>query len=287
LIERREYLPFVLIIGAVSISFAGPITSIINLPSVAIAFIRLSLSFIMLLPFFLRNIIRGEIPDRRLLEYSLVASAFLALHFLFWITSLKYTTVTSSVVLVTTNPLFVSIFSYLFIREKPKKGFIYAILLVLIGGIIISSQESISNKNLLGNGLALLGAVMASLYIITGRKVRQTYSLTNYTSTLYFFTSIILFGVCIFTRTDITGYDSSSYLLILFLALVPQLLGHNAFNWALKYTSPTFISILILFEPIGATIISYLLFGYIPSIFEIIGSILILIGIIVSIIIRT
>ncbi|MCX7957551.1 MAG: DMT family transporter [Deltaproteobacteria bacterium] len=158
-----------------------------------------------------------------------------------------------------------------------------AVAIVILGGVVISCGEEIDNVKIKGNLLALLGAVMASLYIITGRKVRQDYSLTEYTTVLYFFTSVILFITALALQTELFCYSLKDYLLVLFLAMVPQLLGHNAFNWALKYLSPTFVAILILFEPIGATVISYFLFGYIPSYSETIGSLLILVGILISI----
>lgn len=282
MIDKKTYLPLIIILGVISISFAGPVTSIIPLPAVAIAFIRLCFSFILLLPFFLINFFKNRKLDKNLLKYSMIASIFLAFHFIFWISSLKYTSVTSSVVLVTTNPLFVGIFSLLLLKEKPEKKLILSILIVLIGGIIISSGENITERKLMGNLLALGGAVMASLYIITGRKARQDYSLVDYTTLLYFFTSTILLFATLISGNNIIGYNSRDYLLILFLAIVPQLLGHNAFNYALKYISSTLVAILILFEPIGATIISYFMFGYVPSINELLGSALILIGIIIS-----
>ncbi len=282
--EQRTFLPLVIITGIVSISFAGPVTSMVAMPAVAIALFRLSISFIILLPFFIREITNSQFPEIKLIKLSLLASVFLALHFIFWISSLKYTSVTSSVVLVTTNPLFVGILSALLLRERPGKKLIIAISIVLLGGIIISSGEEIDSIKIKGNLLALAGAVMASLYIITTRKARQNYSLVTYTTVLYLFTSGILLIAALISDTKLFYYPAKNYLLILFLAIVPQLLGHNSFNWALKYLSPTVVAILILFEPIGATIISHFIFGYIPSTGEIIGSALILTGILVSLI---
>ncbi|MCX7942934.1 MAG: DMT family transporter [Deltaproteobacteria bacterium] len=284
MIDSKTYLPFVIIIGIVSVSFAGPVTSLIEMPPPAIAFVRLSLSFFILLPFFIKRCISGFVPTKRLLKFSFLSSIFLALHFVFWIASLHYTSVTSSVVLVTTNPLFVSVLSFFLLKEKAGKRVMFAVLVVIVGGVIISSGEEVSNLRLKGNLLALCGAIMASLYIITGRRVRQEYSLVEYTTILYFFASLNLFLVVMFFKIKVCGYPLDYYLLVLFLAIVPQLLGHNAFNWALKYLSSTNVAMLILFEPIGATILSYLMFGYIPSFNEVIGSIFILIGILISVI---
>ncbi len=268
----------------IAISFAAPITNIINASPIFIALIRLFFSFLLLSPFLLNNIFRKkELPDRKLIKYTLLSSIFLSLHFIFWISSLKYTSVTSSVVLVTTNPLFVSIFSFVFLREVVKKKLKIAIFIVLLGGIIISSGDNITRIKLYGNILALLGAVMASLYIITGRKIRQEYSLVSYTTILYLFSTIILLCAAAVFDVPFSGYSFRTYLLIIFLAIVPQLMGHNAFNWALKYISPTLVAMLILFEPIGATIINYFFSGYIPDANELIGSVFILIGIILSI----
>jgi drug/metabolite transporter (DMT)-like permease len=209
--------------------------------------------------------------------------ALLSLHFTLWIYSLKFTTVASSTVLVTTNPIFVPIFSYLFYRRRIKKELIIGIAIAISGSIFIAlSSRSSGTSHMLGNILALLGAIGVSLYLTFGKEVRNKYDLIPYIFFTYSFSAIILILIGIITRQKFFGYDMHTYLMFFLIAFIPQILGHTAYNYSLKFLDPSFIAVTILGEPVIATIGAYFILKETPSTLEIIGACLILIGIYIS-----
>jgi len=139
-------------------------------------------------------------------------------------------------------------------------------------------RESISPVNL----LALLGAIFSGAYLMVGRSVRNRLSLAVYTTIVYGVASIVLIMLVIFSGAKVTGYSSNMYWWVIGMALIPQVIGHTTFNWALKYLSAAYVSIALLGEPIGAVILAALLLKEKPGILEIVGGILILLGIILA-----
>ena len=214
---------------------------------------------------------------------------FLSLHFSFWISSLKFTSVASSVVLVTTNPIFVGLFSYLFFKEKQPAELILGIILSFSGSIILavgdSSFQGLTAQNpsfLLGDILALLGAIMASGYLMVGSKLREEMDTLPYISMVYTFSAFFLLITSLSLGVSFTGYKQSSYFYMVLLAIVPQLIGHTAFNWALKHLKASMVAITILGEPIGASILAYFIFGETIQSFQSVGIILIFLAIIIA-----
>jgi drug/metabolite transporter (DMT)-like permease len=267
----------VLLAGIISISFAAIFIRFCDdVPSIMIAAWRL----------------RGHTFKKVTREdfiLSCFGGLFLALHFILWITSLKYTSVASSVVLVTTNPIFVGIFSYLFLKEKQHIELIIGIILCLIGSILIAAVDSgfeglviVNRKALLGDILALAGAIMASGYLLVGSKVRERLDILTYITIVYTVAAFILIILSLILNIPFTGYRTSSYLYMVLLAILPQLIGHTAFNWALKHIKASMVAITILGEPIGATILAYLFFNESVSIFQIIGVVAIFAAILIS-----
>jgi drug/metabolite transporter (DMT)-like permease len=143
-------------------------------------------------------------------------------------------------------------------------------------------EEWWSGRNFVGNILALMGAILSGAYLMVGRSVRNRLSLPIYTAIVYGIASIVLIILVILTGTPVGGYSSASYLWVAALALVPQVIGHTAFNWALKYLSATYVSIALLGEPIGTVILAALFLREKPAILEILGGVLILSGIILA-----
>jgi drug/metabolite transporter (DMT)-like permease len=280
----------VLLAGIISISFAAIFIRFCDdVPSIMIAAWRLTAASGILLAFFR---LRGHTFKKVTREdfiLSCFGGLFLALHFILWITSLKYTSVASSVVLVTTNPIFVGIFSYLFLKEKQHIELIIGIILCLIGSILIAAVDSgfeglviVNRKALLGDILALAGAIMASGYLLVGSKVRERLDILTYITIVYTVAAFILIILSLILNIPFTGYRTSSYLYMVLLAILPQLIGHTAFNWALKHIKASMVAITILGEPIGATILAYLFFNESVSIFQIIGVVAIFAAILIS-----
>ncbi len=279
----------ILFIGIVSISFAAIFIRFCDdMPAIMIATYRLGVASLIL---FVLAGIRGislGIPVRDLL-LSLVGGVFLGLHFICWIASLKYTSVASSVVLVTTNPIFVGIFSYFILREKQHGEIVAGAILCLIGGIIIAAGDSgmhalmpLDRGALTGDILALGGAVMASAYLLTGSRVRERLDILTYITIVYTAGAVFLVVASLLTGTSFTGYRSSSYVYMVLLAVIPQLIGHTSINWALRHLRAGMIAISILGEAIGATILAYLFFGETVTAFQVLGMALIFTAIIIA-----
>ncbi len=250
-------------LGLVAISFASIFIKICEAPPLIIAAYRLTLATMALLFFTLPTTVREvrQLSRRELLPV-MGAGVFLSLHFALWITSLNYTSVASSVIFVTTNPIFVALASALFLGEKLSYPLLASILIAVFGGLIIGWGDwGRGSESLYGDILALLGAMMASGYLLVGRRVRQRMALTAYITLVYGVAAILLILLALVNGHPFFDYPPKTFLLFFLLALVPQLIGHTALNWALKFFTATLVAVFILGEPIGATLLAYLLLG--------------------------
>jgi len=277
-------------IGIVAISFASIFIRFCNdVPSIMIATYRLTLSSAILLIIAKSKGIRLLSYNKRHILMGILGGLFLSLHFSFWISSLKFTSVASSVVLVTTNPIFLGLFSYLFFKEKQPAELILGIILSFSGSIILavgdSSFQGLTAQNpsfLLGDILALLGAIMASGYLMVGSKLREEMDILPYICMVYTFSAFFLLITSLSLGVSFTGYKQSSYFYMVLLAIVPQLIGHTAFNWALKHLKASMVAITILGEPIGASILAYFIFRETIQSCQSVGIILIFLAIIIA-----
>jgi drug/metabolite transporter (DMT)-like permease len=287
-----------LIIGVIAVSTASIFIRFVQpeIPPLVIAAYRLSLATIILFPIVIIRYLNELLSiGWKKLVLALVSGLFLAVHFASWITSLRLTTVASSVVFVTTTPLWVGLFSSLFLKEHLTKPFVMGLLFSITGGVIIGINDSctfasgylscppieslLRGKEFMGNLLALFGAIMAAGYLMTGKKLREDISIFVYTFIVYGIAAIILLiSVSVF-HLRLTGYRNSTYLWLLAIAIIPQLLGHSSFNWAVRYLSAGYVSIALLGEPVGSTILAFIVLNEIPSGVKIIGASFILIGI--------
>ncbi len=269
-------------------------------PSLVIAAFRLTLASLVLAPLALTHH-RSELErlTGKGLALGLLAGLFLALHFALWISSLEYTSVASSVVLVTTTPLWVALAAPFALKESLGRSVLIGMVLALAGGVIVglsdacqwpfgqahsglvcpSWSEFFKGQALLGNFLALAGAWMAAGYLLIGRRLRATLSLVPYIFVVYGMAALVLMALMLAAGQSPLGYQPQTYLWLLALALIPQLLGHSTFNWALRYLPASFVSIALLGEPIGATILAYFLLKEVPGPLKIAGGVLILAGI--------
>jgi len=247
--------------GLIVISFASILIKICEAPPLIIASYRLGLATLFLLLFTLPRTI-GEFRrlSREEILPSILSGVFLCFHFAFWITSLKYTSVASSIIFVTANPIFVALASTFFLRERLSLTLLFSILLAVVGGVIIAWGDWDKGQgSLWGDFLALLGAMMASGYLLVGRKVRQKMGLTAYITLVYGVAAILLIILAVTNGDSFFRYAPKTYFLFFLLALGPQLIGHTTLNWALKFFSATLVAVFILGEPIGATVLAYLL----------------------------
>ena len=267
--------------------------------SLVIAAWRLTIASIILVPVAasthkreLTSLTRGE------LLLALLSGIFLALHFATWITSLQYTTVASSVVLVSTIPLWVALLSPFTIKEPIRRAVLIGLILALLGGAVVGISDSCSlnagriicpslinfmhGQAFLGDVLAVCGAIAGAGYLLIGRKLRSKMSLVSYISLVYGMAAIVLVVIMLSARENPFGYSPQIYLWLILLALIPQLIGHSTFNWALGYLSAAYVSITLLGEPIGSTILAYFILHEKPTLIKLMGGGLILVGIYIA-----
>jgi drug/metabolite transporter (DMT)-like permease len=271
----------VLLVGIISVSFASILIRLADAPPLVISAYRLVLASLILAPFAWWQV-RDELRTlpRRTLGLAMVSGVFLAAHFATWITSLDYTSVASSVGLVSMYPAFVAVASYLWLGERASWRTVVGISIAVAGSMVVGYGDlGAGSKPLLGDLLALLGGLAGAGYMLIGRSVRRTASLLAYIFVAYSTGAALLVMVCLGAGQPFTGYSRETYLVLLLLALVPQILGHSSFNWALRYLSATFVSVTILGEPIGATLLAILLLGEVPTPIRMGGVALILAGI--------
>jgi drug/metabolite transporter (DMT)-like permease len=254
-------------------------TSARGVSTAAIAAWRLGLATLILLPLFARSKGYREISRGRL-WLGVLSGLFLSLHFLLWIESLRLTTVASSVVLVTTSPIFAAVFAWLALREGPGRRTVVAIAFCMLGSFTIGRGDiHLGSDMLKGDLLALGGAAAFGAYFVTGRSLRRTMPFLPYVFMAYASAAVMLLVWALATRQSLTGFASINYLWLFLLALGPQVFGHSSLNWALGYLPAPKVAISILGEPIGSALLAWLIFHEQPGVTLFVGGALILYGV--------
>ncbi len=196
---------------------------------------------------------------------------------------MSLTSVVSSVVLVSLGPLFVAVASALFLKERITSPMWLGMLMAVVGGVIIglagTGSGALGQNPLLGNALALAGALCLAPYLIIGRALRAKLSLLAYITLVYGSAAVVLLIALLVAQTPITFANPSALLWIVLLALVPQLIGHTAFNWTVRRMPAAFATIPALAEPIGSSILATLLFRELPGPLTLLGAVVALAGI--------
>ncbi len=264
-------------------------------PSLAIAALRLAFASIILAPLALTRY-RAQLLalTRSELVFGIVSGLFLGLHFATWITSLEYTTVASSVVLVSTGPLWVALLSPLFLNERLSSGAFAGLGLALLGGSVITLSggctwehglscqnvaQVLGGQSLRGDALALAGAWAVTGYLMIGRRLRTKIALVPYIFLVYTAAALSLLMVIWILGIPVIGFRPITYVWLILLALLPQLLGHTTYNWALRFLPAAIVALTTLGEPIGSATMAYFLLHETPTITVLTGGALILIGI--------
>lgn len=310
--RARITLPFAIIFAILAVSTASIFIRFAQreAPSLVIAALRLTFASLILAPIAITRH-RDELRKltRRDLLLGLLSGVFLAVHFATWISSLEYTSIASSVVLVSTGPLWVALLSPIFLKEPLTRPVLIGMLFALLGGTIIGLSDSceltlqlrlsgnsihsgtiscpplsefVQGKAFLGNFLALAGAWAVAGYLMIGRRLRSGMSLIPYIFVVYGIAAIVLLGIMFAAGQSPIGFSPMTYIWILLLALVPQLIGHSTYNWALRYLPAALVSITTLGEPIGSAVLAYFILSEAPTLLTIFGGILILAGIYIS-----
>jgi drug/metabolite transporter (DMT)-like permease len=275
--ERRA---FIIIAFAVAVvSFAAILIRLCTVPTAVIAAWRLSFASIILLPLYAARKGWRQVSGGQWWLCAL-SGLFLSVHFLLWIESLRLTTVASSVVLVTTSPIFAAIFAWVVLKEGLRKRTIVAIVFCLVGGVIIGRGDiHLGRGQLAGDLYALGGAAAFGAYFVTGRSVRRTVTFLPYVFAAYASAALMLLAWALLTRQHLYGFAPINYLWLVLLALGPQVFGHSSLNWALGYLPAPKVAISILGEPVGSALLAWLIFGEVPGLALFLGGALILYGV--------
>ena len=285
--DEKPRLPpnLALLISILAVSTASILIRWTQAPPLTIASYRMIISVAMLAPFFIRNKGVEKLRENgvgNLLKLFAVG-VVLAIHFASWITSLSLTTVASSVIFVHIDPIFVAVVSHFFLGDRLNNRTITGIVVSLMGIVLIAMGDAnTGSANLTGDLLALVGGVMLGLYILGGRFYRKSLDLTTYVTPVYSAAAVSLVLMSLVQGTSLTGYSIETYGLFFLIALVPMIFGHTLYNWALRYVSAPIVSVSLLGEPVGASILAFLLLGETPNHFKVFGGVVTLVGILLS-----
>lgn len=252
-----------LISGVLAVSTGAIFVRLAEAPALVIAAYRVGLATLLLVPIAWWQV-RDELLGLQKEEYLLagLAGLFLALHFGTWIASLTYTSVANSVVLVNTNPIWVGVLTPLISKDRLNWMTKIGIVMSVMGGVIIGAGDFATGRQALwGDFLALLGSVCAAMYLLLGRKVRQRLSLLSYVVLCYGSAAIILWSSVLALDLPVVGFSRGTYSAFVGMAVISQIIGHSSYNWALRWFSASLIAVSLLGEPIGATILAYIIFG--------------------------
>ncbi|MFH2035348.1 MAG: DMT family transporter [Candidatus Zixiibacteriota bacterium] len=270
-----------LLIATIAVSWAAILFKLSGAEPLPAAFYRLFIAVVILaipaLPKFIKSWPVLTHKDKWLLLFSGLA---LGLHFATWVTSLFFTTIANSALIVSTNPVWVLVLEAVFLKSKIKRSAIIGMIIALAGIVIISQTDiSLESDYLIGDLLALIGAILAAVYLLLGRILRAKIDNLSYIFPVYLIAAITLLLISLVYGENLTVYPAKTWFYFLLLAIVPTILGHSLYNWLLKYIQAHIIAITILGEPVGTIILAMIILHQIPSLWAILGGILILIGI--------
>lgn len=271
-----------LFLGVFALSTSAIFVKLAVAPATITAFYRMLFAAVMLLPFLLVN--KKNRQELRLLSkkqwvLGLLSGVFQAAHYVLWFESLNYTSVASSTVIVTLQPLFSMVGGYFLFKERFSKGAIMGCLVAIAGSIVIGWQDfQISGQALFGDILAFIAAGIITAYFFIGQHVRKRLSLIPY-SVIGYGSSTLLLGVFAFSQqTPFFNYSVPTWWSFIGLAFIATILGQTIFNWLLKWLSTSIISMSILGETIGTCILAYFILDEVISLQQGMGIALILIG---------
>jgi drug/metabolite transporter (DMT)-like permease len=281
-LQRRDLL--LLIVGVTAVSFSAVLVREADAPSMAVAFYRCAMASVVLVPL---GLVRHRDEYRRLTprqwRLALASGVVLSAHFATWISSLSFTTVAASAVLVQTLPLWVAAFGR-FVGERPSRRALVGMGVAIVGTAIIAGGGfEGGSRAVLGDLLALAGAVFAAIYVLLGRSLRQQLSLVTYSSIVYAASATVLAVVMAVSGTAFLGYPSKTWLMFVLITAGPQFLGHTTFNYLLGHVRASIVAVALLAEPVGATLLAWLVLGERPGVATAIGGAVVLVGVYLAI----
>jgi drug/metabolite transporter (DMT)-like permease len=280
----RRRVAVLLVVGVTATSFSAVLVRLADAPGLAVAFYRCLFACVVLVPWALwryRPALAGLTRRRRLL---VIASGLaLGAHFATWIPSVGLTSVAASVVLVQTLPLFVVVLGPAF-GERVDRAAVPGILVALAGtAVIVADDVGGGTDVLLGDLLAVAGAFFAAIYVLLGRRLRPVLPLVPYTAAVYGTASVALAVAMLVGGVAFAGYSSEQWTLFVLMTIGPQFLGHTSFNLLLGHVRATVVSVALLAEPVGATILAWVILGDAPPASVVVGGAIVLAGVYLAI----
>jgi drug/metabolite transporter (DMT)-like permease len=275
-----------LALGLASVSFAAILVRYCAAPALVIAFWRKAIASLLLLPPALIRLRKEPVhlaEQRKLLPFTLGAGLILALHFATWIASIQMTTVASSLLVMSAQPVWAALLGLVFLRERvPGRG-VAAIVLALAGvGLIAWGDMGHGMAGLVGDGLALISGMAAAGYLTVGRHLRERLPLLHYLITVYGASALCLGTAVLLAGQGFTGYGRLTWIMFFLLALFPSALGHSLVNYAIRHIESYRVNLSILVEPVVSTILAAILFAEIPGPRFYAGAALVLAGVLLA-----
>ncbi|WP_276302072.1 DMT family transporter [Halorussus lipolyticus] len=290
-LEERTPPMAALAVSIVAVSTSAILVRYSNAPSIVKALYRVVFTTLLLAPFAVthyREDLRAlSVRDAAI---AIVTGVALAAHFATWFESLEWTSVAASVTLVQSQPLFVAVGAAVLLDETINRRMVGGILVAVVGvavmslGGLLSGAALAGARPLYGDGLALVGAVMAAGYVLAGRSLRQRVALVPYVTVVYSVCAVVLLGVALAEGATValTAYHPEEWLLFFGMAIGPGIFGHTVINWALKYVESSVVSVTLLGEPVGSTLLALVLLNEAPDVFTVAGGAVVLAGIYVT-----
>lgn len=266
-------------LGVVAVSLSGPLMAAMVVPPLAISFWRNGFATLALSPGVARSRREelGALRGRRL-GLVIVSGAALALHFGTWVTALTLTSVASATAIVSLQIAWVVAWQLLH-GERYGAGVVAGLVLAFSGVLVVSGVDlSVSRQALVGDLLALVGGVAAAAYMVIGSRARQALSTTTYTFVCYGTCALLLLGACAVSGQHLWGYPRAQWGLLLLVTVTAQLMGHSVFNHLLATTPPMLVSLALLLEVPGASVLAAAILGQVPPLGAVLGLAVVVVG---------
>lgn len=268
-----------LFISILAVSISSILIKTSDTPTSVAGMYRLFISVLIMLPFISWKTLRLSSISKRDWCTVLLAGIFLGMHFLFWMESLKYTSVASSMVILTLQPIFVMVGSYYLFGERRSSLSVACLMAAVCGSVLIAWGDlGVSMEALIGDGLSLVGAVMVSAYMLAGQKVSRKIDANLYSVIVFFIGGIVMLIYSLFNQISLVNYDSTDWVYFLLLAIIPTIFGQFIFNLLLKSMGATTVSVGIIGEPVLAIVLASLFLGEMVSIFQLYGGLITMLG---------
>jgi drug/metabolite transporter (DMT)-like permease len=277
---NKTFHPYILLfIAILAVSISSIMIKSSDTPTSVAGMYRLYISVIIMLPFVPWKMLKSLKMNKKDWSIVFLAGLFLGLYFLFWMESLVYTSVASSMVILSLQPLFVMMGSYFMFRERANILTILCLIAALFGSIIIAWGDiGVSKEALIGDGLSLLGTILVSAYMLAGQKVSHKIDANLYSVIVFFLGGSVMLVYNMLNSYSLIEYDSSDWMYFFLLALIPTIFGQYIFNLLLKSMGATTVSVGIIGEPVLAIILAYFFLGEIISVSQFIGGMMTLFG---------